>query len=80
LFKSRLEVLTKLKKIQQGLSVCIFPEGQIQMMYRLYWILSKMVFRLAIEHQIPIVPITFGDNKRGFPTLFFKWKPRYYES
>jgi 1-acyl-sn-glycerol-3-phosphate acyltransferase len=27
-------------------------------------------FRLAIEHQIPIVPISFADNKSDFLILF----------
>jgi hypothetical protein len=29
-------------------------------------------FRLAIEHQIPIVPISFADNKRDSLILFFR--------
>jgi 1-acyl-sn-glycerol-3-phosphate acyltransferase len=70
LFKSRLEVLTKLKKkIQQGLSVCIFPEGQIQMISIVLDTFKDGAFP-AIEHQIPIVPITFGDNKRRFSDAF----------
>jgi 1-acyl-sn-glycerol-3-phosphate acyltransferase len=29
-----------------------------------------MVFRLAIEHQIPIVPISFADNKKRLSYTF----------
>jgi 1-acyl-sn-glycerol-3-phosphate acyltransferase len=32
-------------------------------------------FRLAIEHQIPIVPITFADNKKRFSYTFFSGSP-----
>ena len=32
-------------------------------------------FRLAIEHQIPIVPITFGDNKKRMSYTFFSGSP-----
>jgi 1-acyl-sn-glycerol-3-phosphate acyltransferase len=32
-------------------------------------------FRLAIEHQIPIVPITFFDNKERFSYTFFSGSP-----
>jgi 1-acyl-sn-glycerol-3-phosphate acyltransferase len=32
-------------------------------------------FRLAINHQIPIVPITFADNKKRFSYVFFSGGP-----
>ena len=32
-------------------------------------------FRLAIEHQIPLAPMTFHDNKKRFPYSFFKGGP-----
>jgi 1-acyl-sn-glycerol-3-phosphate acyltransferase len=32
-------------------------------------------FRLAIEHQIPVVPITFADNKKRFSYTFFSGSP-----
>ncbi|MFK8059346.1 MAG: 1-acyl-sn-glycerol-3-phosphate acyltransferase, partial [Polaribacter sp.] len=32
-------------------------------------------FRLAINHQIPIVPITFADNKKRFSYTFFSGSP-----
>ena len=32
-------------------------------------------FRLAIEHQIPILPITFPDNKKRFSYTFFSGSP-----
>ena len=30
---------------------------------------------MAIEHQIPIAPMTFHDNKKRFPYAFFKGGP-----
>jgi 1-acyl-sn-glycerol-3-phosphate acyltransferase len=45
------------------LSVCIFPEGGVPDDESLFWIRLRM-HRLAIEHQIPIVPISFADNKK----------------
>jgi 1-acyl-sn-glycerol-3-phosphate acyltransferase len=32
-------------------------------------------FRLAIEYQIPIVPMTFPDNKKRFSYTFFRGSP-----
>ena len=32
-------------------------------------------FRLAINHQIPIVPLTFADNKKRFSYTFFSGRP-----
>ena len=32
-------------------------------------------FRLAIEHQIPIVPIVFADNKERFSYTFLSGSP-----
>ncbi|HEY6141880.1 MAG TPA: 1-acyl-sn-glycerol-3-phosphate acyltransferase, partial [Flavobacterium sp.] len=32
-------------------------------------------FRLAIDHQLPIVPISFGDNKERFSYTFFSGSP-----
>jgi len=32
-------------------------------------------FRLAINHSIPIVPLTFADNKKRFSYTFFSGGP-----
>ena len=64
------------RKLQNGLSVCIFPEGQVPDDESI--ILDKFhngAFRLAIEHQIPIVPITFYDCKKRFSYTFFSGSP-----
>ncbi|QYA24929.1 1-acyl-sn-glycerol-3-phosphate acyltransferase [Gramella sp. MT6] len=55
------------RRLKQKNSVCIFPEGGVPDDQSI--ILDQFkdgAFRLAIEHQIPIVPITFHDNKKRF--------------
>ncbi|MGV7106612.1 lysophospholipid acyltransferase family protein [Flavobacterium sp. U410] len=75
--KSRYQVFERAqKRLQQGLSICIFPEGGVPDDESV--VLDEFkdgAFRLAIEHQIPIVPISFIDNKKRFPFRFFSGKP-----
>lgn len=75
--RSRMEVFNRAqKRLGQGLSICIFPEGGVPNDESV--ILDEFkdgAFRLAIEHQIPIVPLTFMDNKRRFSYTFFSGSP-----
>jgi len=75
--KSRLAVFNLAQnKINQGLSICIFPEGGVPHDESI--VLDDFkdgAFRLAVEHQIPIVPITFADNKKRFSYTFFSGSP-----
>lgn len=75
--KSRMEVFNLAqKRINQGLSICIFPEGGVPDDESILLDTFKDgAFRLAIEHQIPIVPITFADNKKRFSYTFFSGTP-----
>lgn len=75
--KSRMAVFTKAqKRIQRGLSVCIFPEGGVPDDESIVLDHFKEgAFKLAIQHQIPILPISFGDNKERFPYTFFAGSP-----
>lgn len=70
--KSRQAVFSHARRrLQQGVSICIFPEGGVPENYDL--ILDSFkdgAFRLALEHEIPIVPITLYDNKRRLPYKF----------
>lgn len=64
------------KRLKQGLSICIFPEGGVPDDPSL--VLDDFkdgAFRLAITHQIPIVPMTFVDNKERFSYVFFSGGP-----
>jgi 1-acyl-sn-glycerol-3-phosphate acyltransferase len=63
------------KRLNQGLSICIFPEGGVPDESVMLDDFKDGAFRLAIEHQIPIVPMTFGDNKERFSYTFFSGSP-----
>lgn len=75
--KSRFEVFQRAqKRLEQGLSICIFPEGGVPEDGPV--VLDEFkdgAFRLAIEHQIPIIPMTFPDNKKRFSFKFFSGSP-----
>ncbi len=74
--KSRMEVFKQAQdRLSQGLSICIFPEGGVPDESIVLDEFKDGAFRLAIEHQIPIVPITFADNKRRFSYTFFSGSP-----
>jgi len=75
--QSRMAVFTKAhKRIERGLSVCIFPEGGVPDDESILLDHFKEgAFKLAIQHQIPILPISFGDNKERFPYTFFAGSP-----
>lgn len=75
--KSRMAVFESAqKRLNQGLSICIFPEGGVPDDLSLVLDTFKDgAFRLAIEHQIPIVPMVFYDNKKRFSYNFFSGSP-----
>jgi 1-acyl-sn-glycerol-3-phosphate acyltransferase len=75
--KSRGEVFRRAqKRIDQGLSICIFPEGGVPDDESILLDSFKDgAFRLALEHELPIVPITFPDNKKRFSYTFFSGSP-----
>ncbi|NQX86469.1 MAG: 1-acyl-sn-glycerol-3-phosphate acyltransferase [Flavobacteriaceae bacterium] len=63
------------KRLQQGLSICIFPEGLVPEEEVQLAKFKDGAFRLAINHQISIVPMTFYDNKKRFSYTFFSGGP-----
>jgi len=63
------------KRLKQGLSICIFPEGLVPEGDIILTDFKDGAFRLAINHQIPIVPLTFADNKKRFSYTFFSGSP-----
>jgi len=75
--RSRKEVFDEARRrLSDGLDVCIFPEGLVPDDKSI--VLSEFkngAFRLAIEHQIPIVPMTFYDCKKRFSYTFFSGTP-----
>lgn len=75
--QSRLRVFKEAqRRLNQGNSICIFPEGGVpQDRSRELVVFKDGAFRLAIDHQIPIAPITFHDNKKRFSYVFFSGSP-----
>jgi 1-acyl-sn-glycerol-3-phosphate acyltransferase len=74
--KSRFAVFEQAQnRIQQGLSICIFPEGGVPDESVLLDEFKDGAFRIAIEHQLTIIPITFYDNKKRFSYTFFSGSP-----
>ena len=74
--KSRFAVFERAQnRIQQGLSICIFPEGGVTDESILLDEFKDGAFRIAIEHQLTIIPITFYDNKKRFSYTFFSGSP-----
>ena len=75
--KSRKEVFDRAQaRLKSGTSICIFPEGGVPDDQSLLLDTFKDgAFRLAIDHQISIVPMVFYDNKKRFPYLFTKGSP-----
>jgi len=60
------------EKLKGGISIGIFPEGLVPSKDVILAPFKKGAFRLAIEHQIPIVPLTYYDCKRFFSWELFK--------
>jgi 1-acyl-sn-glycerol-3-phosphate acyltransferase len=74
--KSRMAVFERAqKRLQQGLSICIFPEGGVPDDKIVLDEFKDGAFRLAIEHQIPIVALVFLDNKKRFSWKFLSGNP-----
>lgn len=64
------------ERLSKGLSVCIFPEGGVPNEESI--ILDDFkdgAFRLAIDFEIPVVPMTFVGLKKMFPFRFFAGHP-----
>jgi len=63
------------KRIQQGLSICIFPEGGVPNESVDLDRFKIGAFKLSVEHGLPLVPMTFFDNKKRFSYTFFSGGP-----
>jgi len=74
--KSRQAVFLRAqRRLRQGLSLCIFPEGGVPEEHIVLDDFKDGAFRLAINHSIPVVPLTFADNKKRFSYTFFSGGP-----
>ena len=74
--KSRSAVYRRAQnRLNQGLSICIFPEGGVPHEDILLDDFKDGAFKMSIAHGIPVVPITFYDNKKRFSFSFFSGGP-----
>ena len=63
------------RRLKNGISICVFPEGMVPDEKIVLSEFKSGAFRLAIEHKVPIVPITFYDCKKRFSYTFFSGGP-----
>jgi len=63
------------RRLQQGTSICIFPEGGVPEEHIELDTFKDGAFKMAIAHKIPIVPMTFYDSKKRFSFTFFSGGP-----
>ncbi len=63
------------QKIKEGKNMVIFPEGGIVDNKVRLSRFKNGLFRLAIEQNITIIPITFADNHSIFPSSYTKGRP-----
>ena len=64
------------RRLNAGLGICIFPEGGVPLDRSIVLDSFKDgAFRLAIDHQIAIAPMTFYDTKKRFSYDFFSGSP-----
>jgi len=63
------------EKLKMGINMCIFPEGGIPKSDVFLKKFKNGPFRLALDQNIKIVPITMPDSKSMFPEQYFKGRP-----
>ena len=63
------------QKIRDGQNMVIYPEGGIVKDERRLAKFKNGPFRLAVEQNVCVIPITFADNKNIFPERFTEGKP-----
>ena len=63
------------EKLKMGINMCIFPEGGIPNSSVFLKKFKNGPFRLALDQNIKIIPITMPDSKSMFPEQYFKGRP-----
>ncbi len=63
------------RRLDQGLSICIFPEGGVPEEDIILDKFKDGAFKMAIAHKISVVPMTFYDNKKRFSFTFYSGGP-----
>ncbi len=62
-------------KVDEGISVCIYPEGGVPKYEVDLAPFKNGAFRLAVEKNVSVIPVVYLDNKRHLPFNFFKGHP-----
>ena len=62
------------KLLKSGVSIVIFPEGQVPNKQVRLGEFKLGAFKLAVHNKAPIIPITFIDNKIKYPEDQLKLK------
>lgn len=62
-------------KIDDGIGVCIYPEGGVPKKRPLLGEFKNGAFKLSVEKNVEIIPITFFDNDKRLPFTFAKGGP-----
>ena len=57
-----------LKEVNEGVGITIYPEGGIPDNSVKLQKFKNGAFRMAIEQNVDMVPVTFIDNKKRFPS------------
>jgi 1-acyl-sn-glycerol-3-phosphate acyltransferase len=73
---SRIKALTRsIKALKSGRSIMIFPEGGIHSknIPNMVQPFKDGAFSMAIENQVPIVPISLLDNYKAMPNMLLSW-------
>jgi len=65
------------KRLDCGINMCIFPEGGIPNPNIFLKNFKNGPFRLAVEQEVSIIPISLPDNKKLFPQEYFKGYPGF---
>ncbi len=68
--------VTAADRIKQGYSIIIFPEGTIWKNAPKLKPFKNGAFKLAIDHQIPVIPVTFYNNYKILPDEKFEFYPQ----
>lgn len=63
------------QRIEQGQGLVIFPEGGIPKVKTDLGSFKKGAFNIAAATGVPIIPVTFVDNKRKFPAYGMAGSP-----
>jgi len=63
------------RRLNQGMSICIFPEGGVPSEDVLLDEFKDGAFKMAMAHKIAVVPITFYDGKKRFSFTFLSGGP-----